>query len=520
MKLATEKYKLSNRSINRSYLNDLMVSVQRSKIKTTLISLAWTAGPVTVIAIILGYYLSHGTLVPYNTLIYFSIYVFIVGISGLISKIILDAKKIRQEEETEQIFLNVVETSYEKLKQARNLKLTQLTQPLQQEMISTFLLSKSHPSPSEIFFAMKAHFGKVVARYAELMQIYENNGIPAEALSLSNQLHEAQQQILAQEHLSENLKLLALRKVEGDHISLNEGISRSPGFLSKVLNSGGQLSLFNTDDASNIITLCLELLSGRTIYFFKTRTDFDSNQVDRLFKQIENSRQKIRLKHWLAYGILEQMFLTLGTLPPEIPLKPLIQIRLDAQENIHIMHKYIKSLQIPRLENTSNYKFKTLLSQFEQTKNSIHRNSKRLDDLMKHWQKLENTPQNILDDDSVEVKLATIQLDENERIKLTEKLMTFIDNETDSTSEISIKSYAQYIVKQLVKPLNLENPLVVYAIEVSNAANFSSIEANFSAKQKAQMTHNLSKTVYANIRQLKKRFRQNLVAQYQNYKYS
>jgi hypothetical protein len=515
----TDKPVISDKNVNRSYINDLMVSVQRSKIKTTLISLAWTAGPVTVIAIILGYYFSHGVLVPYSTLIYFSIYVFIVGISSLLSKIILDAKKIRQEEETEQTFLNVIEASHEKLKQARNLKLTQLDYPLQQEMISTFLLSKSHPSPSEIFFAMKGHFGKEVARYAELMQIYENNGIPAEALSISNQLHQAQQQILSQENLSDNLKTLALRKVKGDHISLNEGSSRSPGFLSKILNSGGQLSLFDTDDASNIITLCLELLTGRTIYFFKTRTNFDSHQVDRLFNQIENTRQKLRLKHWQAYGLLEQMYSTLGTLPPEIPLKPLIQIRLDVQTNILTMQKYINSLSCTKFKNGNNYKFKALNIQFEQIKTSIHRNTKRLDDLMKHWHKLENTPRNILDDDNVEVKLATIQLDENERLKLADKLKEFIEKETNNHTESNIKSFAQFIVKQLLKPLNLENPLIVYAIEVSHAANFSSIEANYSAKQKAQMTHNLSKTVYANIRQLKKRFRQNLVAQYQNYKH-
>ncbi|MDE5018457.1 hypothetical protein NAI67_09365, partial [Francisella tularensis subsp. holarctica] len=59
--------------------------------KHTILSIIWAAGPVTIIAINLGYYLSHGTSVPLVTVAYFSFFVFFVGLVGFISKIIFDS---------------------------------------------------------------------------------------------------------------------------------------------------------------------------------------------------------------------------------------------------------------------------------------------------------------------------------------------------------------------------------------------------------------------------------------------
>ena len=54
--------------------------------KTTaqkVVELAWTAGPVTLIAAYGGYYLGNGKLLPTNTLIFFIGYTVIAGLIGL-----------------------------------------------------------------------------------------------------------------------------------------------------------------------------------------------------------------------------------------------------------------------------------------------------------------------------------------------------------------------------------------------------------------------------------------------------
>ena len=68
-----------------------------------------------MIAISLGYYLSHGERVPLVTVAYFSIYVFFVGIVGFASKLVFDAAQNRKSEELQENFLGVVEESYKNL---------------------------------------------------------------------------------------------------------------------------------------------------------------------------------------------------------------------------------------------------------------------------------------------------------------------------------------------------------------------------------------------------------------------
>lgn len=66
-------------SYNNSYISELISSIHRTDIKATILSIIWAAGPVTIIAITLGYYLSHGTSVPLVTVAYFSFYVFLLA---------------------------------------------------------------------------------------------------------------------------------------------------------------------------------------------------------------------------------------------------------------------------------------------------------------------------------------------------------------------------------------------------------------------------------------------------------
>jgi hypothetical protein len=63
-----------HRDQDRSYLSDLKKTVYRSGLKSALLSIAWTAGPVTLMAIVLGYYIAYGGLVPITNILYFSIY--------------------------------------------------------------------------------------------------------------------------------------------------------------------------------------------------------------------------------------------------------------------------------------------------------------------------------------------------------------------------------------------------------------------------------------------------------------
>ena len=116
-----------------------------------------------MIAISLGYYLSHGERVPLVTVAYFSIYVFFVGIVGFASKLVFDAAQNRKSEELQENFLGVVEESYKNLYLSKRLNLANLTDDVKNNKIASEILSKSHPSSREIYYAFDIHFGKEIA---------------------------------------------------------------------------------------------------------------------------------------------------------------------------------------------------------------------------------------------------------------------------------------------------------------------------------------------------------------------
>ncbi|XSZ47768.1 hypothetical protein ACP8HZ_05910 [Francisella noatunensis] len=88
----------SRNSYNDTYVSELISSIHRADIKAAILSILWAAGPVTIIVITLGYYLSNGQKVPLVTVAYFSFYVFFVGLVGFISKIVFDSIKHRNKE--------------------------------------------------------------------------------------------------------------------------------------------------------------------------------------------------------------------------------------------------------------------------------------------------------------------------------------------------------------------------------------------------------------------------------------
>ncbi|WP_227806596.1 hypothetical protein [Francisella persica] len=60
-------------------MSELILSIYSIDIKATIFSVILSAGHVTVVVITLGYYLSHGNVVPTVTVIYFSLYLLFVS---------------------------------------------------------------------------------------------------------------------------------------------------------------------------------------------------------------------------------------------------------------------------------------------------------------------------------------------------------------------------------------------------------------------------------------------------------
>lgn len=374
------------------------------------------------------------------------------------------------------------------------------------------ILEKSHPSSDEVFYAVNVICGDQVADYAKTVQIYLANGLDPVILQRHYDLNAIKQQ-LDRLSLNEYLYQLISHKIDGIEVSVNDGIDRSVGFLTKILNSSGQLNLFDLNDACEMIKLSLELLSGRRFYYFKAITNFENIKQDKLFRQMEYLRQNMRLKQWQAHGLIEQIYDTLSQPTPDLDIRPLIDVTHDLDDNFTQMYHAIEMLDMRLYSLDKKRQIEQLKHLFRSVRDAIKRDLDRYHYALKYWNANGFCARDMFEE-AVQVKMDFVELVEYQRYAFAEKLQNFYQHHSLYDGD-TIKRYAIFIVKQLSLFTELENPSIACAIEVSQGANLSSVGYNYSTQLKVEMTYNLSQSVYANIRTLKKRYRNALVSQYQ-----
>ncbi|QEO58190.1 hypothetical protein [Francisella marina] len=504
----------SRNSYNNTYVSELISSIHRADVKAAILSILWAAGPVTIIAITLGYYLSHGQGVPLVTVAYFSFYVFFVGLVGFISKIIFDSIKHREKELMQDKFLSVIEESYQSLYMSKKLTLSNLTDQVRDNKIAYEILAKSHPTSKEIFYAFKLHFNEEMAEFAEIIYLYRDNGFPIDTPSNKRKLRSFYKQINSNQSIPDDLRIKFQNALVGKYSDLKKGLDRKIGFLSKIYSSAGMYNLYDLEDASNVITLFIELLSGRKIYYLKAVSKFEDAKKDYLFNSIEKLRTGVLEKYNHILGIYKQCYLTVSEVAPDLDLIEVVDTAPDITNNLNQLEQSIKQLSTKNQPKEIKKLIQQNKNRFHQRMRIIKTQLKRMNILLNQWKSLEFGSDEKLSK-NIEHQLAYIFLEEQMRMSIAYKMFEYINHEHDFSSKTEqIKAYARQIVKILQEPLDLQESTVLTAIESSPRANLSSIRFSNSTTEKLNTTYNLCRSVKTNIVELRKQLNKILVAQY------
>ncbi|WP_150465039.1 hypothetical protein [Francisella sp. SYW-2] len=504
----------SRNSYNNTYVSELISSIHRADVKTAILSILWAAGPVTIIAITLGYYLSHGQGVPLVTVAYFSFYVFFVGLVGFISKIIFDSIKHREKELMQDKFLSVIEESYQSLYMSKKLTLSNLTDQVRDNKIAYEILAKSHPTSKEIFYAFKLHFNEEMAEFAEIIYLYRDNGFPIDTPSNKRKLRSFYKQINTNQNIPDDLRIKFQNALVGKYSDLKKGLDRKIGFLSKIYSSAGMYNLYDLEDASNVITLFIELLSGRKIYYLKAVSKFEDTKKDYLFNSIEKLRTGVLEKYNHILGIYKQCYLAVSEVAPNLDLIEVVDTAPDIINNLNQLEQSIKQLSTKNQPKEIKKLIQQNKNRFHQRMRIIKTQLKRMNILLNQWKSLEFGSDEKLSK-NIEHQLAYIFLEEQMRMSIAYKMFEYINYEHDFSSKTEqIKAYARQIVKILQEPLDLQESTVLTAIESSPRANLSSIRFSNSTTEKLNTTYNLCRSVKTNIVELRKQLNKILVAQY------
>lgn len=296
---------IEDRGASRIYQ---LAEVASSKSTTQKVTeLAWTAGPVTLIASIGGYYMGNGKLLPTNTLIFFIAYTVIAGVIGLAAHLVFSLTREKRLAEAQSQLTTVVGMLPDRILQLRDLKLQQLDPEARRLETARLLLQEIDLGPEWLGCALHTLGADAkMVRLVEEMELLRRAGLQTR---IDDLVAEHQQAIDAFIHPfvddSPALAELLRERLHGIRPSLKQGIPRTRYFIERIFSAidNDDASLMTLTDVQEMFTLLFELMSGRRIPMLVFDYVGDTKLAE-LTNELEKERLRLRLARSRSYSRL------------------------------------------------------------------------------------------------------------------------------------------------------------------------------------------------------------------------
>lgn len=271
--IANITHRLSEKAA--SYTKAVLRWLKAPSFKWSVINVAWTAGPVTYIALVAGSYMGYGKPPEYNTLIYFAGYALVAGVLAIVVQMIAQIFYLPKQEEKERFVSEAIDTLFMLYFAARNAYLKTYPEEERALVASWWALRSSAAGESRLEEAVYDITGdRELAQAMKRIEYYNRQG-------LSDALH-AEYRVYAQRIIAETEKVASsypgvasylLSRFKGDAPSQSAGQPRTAGFIERVIvaDERNDASLTVPEDAEAAIHLALECLLGRSFLILDPR---------------------------------------------------------------------------------------------------------------------------------------------------------------------------------------------------------------------------------------------------------
>ncbi|PUE05751.1 MAG: hypothetical protein C3L24_00330, partial [Candidatus Sedimenticola endophacoides] len=253
----------------QAWLNRLTGAARDEPWPVTLLKLAWTAGPATLAAAWLGYYMGFGQTAPLENLRFFFAYTVVFGVIGLATGILARATYGQRRRLMERDLLRVADHLPDLIATVRDLHLAALEPEVRRLEAVGLLLQRVDLSPEALALAIEElGAGRRLARIAAKIELYRLSGLNSRVQELANAAATpAQTVVAAVAEWAPTVATLLERRLAGDAPSYSDGIARDSNFLERILTAMGQEDdrLMTLLDAEEVLVLACELINGRRI---------------------------------------------------------------------------------------------------------------------------------------------------------------------------------------------------------------------------------------------------------------
>jgi len=241
----------------------------------TVLQLAWTAGPVTYLALQGGYLLGYGTHAPSNLFIYFAVYTVIAGVFAVFIRFLYQFTRGQEIEKAQAALSYSPAHLPDLILLVRNETLLYYEQEDRRLLAAKWLLENldsGAPTVKEAVFDITGD--DVLARSAQRIEVFRRNGLDARIEDERRLVDDRLSKTLEHVQLSSQTVADLLRhRFAGSPPSRRSGRKRTEGFIGRVLAAGekNDFDAMTLKDAEEIFTLAYELLAGRDIPLFSLR---------------------------------------------------------------------------------------------------------------------------------------------------------------------------------------------------------------------------------------------------------
>ena len=285
----------------QAFSQQFMVRLSRALRKEswgrTAIQLAWTAGPVTYLALNGGYYIGFGRLAPPQLFFYFGGYTVIAGLFAVLVRVGYNVVRGGEHERMQSALTEVMGDIPRLISVVRNRNLEAYEADDRIFLAAKYLLDNTDASEQAIRQAMLDLTGdETLADAVRSIEVFRRAGLFARVQDMQQAVAERLALVLP---LIEQRSLAVAeevrRRLAGIAPNKRQGRARTEGFIERVLSAGEHDSydLMSLSDVEELFTLGFELLAGRQYTWFSVQYVGHSALRD-VDNRYERARRELR----------------------------------------------------------------------------------------------------------------------------------------------------------------------------------------------------------------------------------
>lgn len=519
----SEKKRVKIDRENDEQTRRLKKSLKKVKWSHSLMQIFWTAGPVTTIGLIGGYYIGYGTLPSLQLLIYFVSFTVFSGIFGLVAKVVYEGTRGHLEEQAERDILYITDKLGDLILVARDKVVQGYEGDARQREAALQLLRRVDLTPYGVTIAFtdltgNREIGEIMGRIFSYRRIGLQTKVRELYAAHRNQINMIADKLEKNSPAAaKELKLWFTGIITG---RLKYGVSRDKYFLQRVMsaieNNNPYLMTFR--DVEEMMILAFELINGReipTLIFsyprkWKYASALDEMERKRSLYRVAQAKGGNRMRALASY-LAESDYSSAEILPDGIEINELVKRVISVIDRIAVKaraatkNKDISAREAQKLAGVMENSIELYIMAHEGYKESAKRH-KELIQASEQWEKMigkegENPASIKLGSKQkgIRIKESIIYLDEQARLEVCKHLIWYFEKEKLNHQSYSLfasfnnkggmvaRRLAIEIAVALEPQIHLSKPEIQRNINATKAIYLGGLSPDMSAIQKQEL---------------------------------